>query len=81
MTKRKLKEAEAPVEAPAPTGTKLRHDYVRAVDPKGTSNRRWKCQVCQSIGTLDALMQTSCIRQLTDEERLDAVVDAIEREV
>jgi hypothetical protein len=31
------------------------HNHIVAIDPPGTTNRRWECQYCQEMGSCDDL--------------------------
>jgi hypothetical protein len=61
-------------------GKKIRHDDVQPIDPVGTVDRQWKCQVCGQQGTLDNLSQKSCTRSLSDEEKAEVEAKSIPQE-
>lgn len=36
------------------------HNWMSALDPAGTKNRRWQCQYCKDVGRLAELESREC---------------------
>ncbi len=36
------------------------HNYLKAIDPPGTDNRRWECQYCHQVAPFEELRKIEC---------------------
>lgn len=51
---------KSPVDYFAPEKPKNPHNWLSAISPPHTPNRRWRCRYCQAEGTFDELNAVAC---------------------
>ncbi len=56
------------------------HDLCHPLDPKGSTLRRWQCEVCGLKGTIQKLKDFSCTRRLKKKEGQQALLKELGKE-